>query len=97
MTCSSAEQSIDVGSECCDLALMVLDDAADGESDLSLASLNRGATLPFSVDGLALSRDALSGSEDRRLGSSEGREISGLWEEVDGLDGGEGGAPPWTA
>ena len=51
-TCSSAEHSIDGGREYCDLALIVLEDAVEGDSGLSFESLNRNDGLPCSVDGL---------------------------------------------
>jgi hypothetical protein len=42
---------MDAGNECCDLALIVPDDAVDGDSALSFESLNREDGLPCSVDG----------------------------------------------
>jgi hypothetical protein len=80
--------------------MIVLEDAVDGQSDLTFESLNSDDDLPFSVDGLPLSYDALPGSSEGRPGSSEGlskegRKSSGIIEEVEGLNGGEGGAPPW--
>lgn len=54
-TCSSADHSADGARECCDLALIVLEDAADGDSGLSFDSLNREDDLPCSVEGLSLS------------------------------------------
>lgn len=78
--------------------------------DVGICSLNEkpwsNEGLPGSNEGRPGSRDGLPGSKeglyscdeyDGRPGSSDGREYddkSGLKEEVEGLDGGEGGAAP---
>lgn len=67
---------------------MVLDDPADAE--LGLSTEGRGVVLSCSPDPLPNSYDGLVGYAVLP-GSSEGRVFSCL-EEVDGRDGGEGGA-----
>lgn len=66
------------------------DDAAD--ADVGLSAEARGVVASSSEDGLSASYDSLVGY-GCLPGSSEGRLFS-CFEEVDGRDGGEGGAPP---
>jgi hypothetical protein len=73
--------------ECCDRALMVLDDPADAV--LGLSTDARGVDL--SCSAVPVSYDSLV-ANGCLPGSSEGRVFSCL-EEVDGRDGGDGGAP----
>lgn len=51
---------------------------------------------PLSYDGLAGSSEGLLGSNDMKPRSSDGRVYSCL-EEVEGLEGGDGGAAPLIA
>lgn len=67
---------------------MVLDDPADAE--LGLSTEERGVVLSCSPDPRPKSYEGLVGY-DGLPGSSEGRMFSCL-DEVDGRDGGEGGA-----
>jgi hypothetical protein len=85
-TCSSASISADGARECCERAFIVLDDAAEGEDGRLRSSENRDVLGPCSVDGLPGSSEGLLGSKDRVF--------SGRIEDVEGLEGGEGGAAP---
>lgn len=69
---------------------MVLDDPADAE--VGLSTDGRGVVLSCSADRLPSSYEGLVGY-DCFPGSSEGRVFS-CFEDVDGREGGEGGAPP---
>jgi hypothetical protein len=92
-TCSSADHSAAGNREFGDRALIVLDDPADAEVGLSIDG--RGVVLSCSADCLPNSNEGLVGY-GCLPGSREGRVFSCL-EDVDGRDGGEGGAPPRRA
>ena len=89
-TCSSADHSAAGNREFCDRALIVLDDPADAE--VGLSTDGRGFVLSCSTDPVPSSYEGLVGF-CCLPGSSEGRVFS-CFEDVDGRDGGEGGAPP---
>jgi hypothetical protein len=77
---------------------MVAEDATDGDGALSLdASVEVDGRPLVSYEGRPGSSEGLPGSNDGLPGSSEGWGCvtSGLKEEIEGREGGEGGAPPW--
>jgi len=87
-TCRSPSISavaVVVASECCDRAAFMVLDVEPPKTEVS--SENRDSLGPFSVEGLFLSYEGL-------VGSSDGRGFSGVRDDVEGREGGEGGAAP---
>lgn len=88
-TCSSADHSAAGRRELCGRALIVVDEPADAE--VGLSTEGRGVDLSCSVDNLLASNDSLD-VNGCLPGSREGRVFS-CRDDVEGREGGEGGAP----